>query len=331
MAAHLRNSARTYQRREPEQGLLYRVLLNHLETFLQRTRTREHALPFHVERELRSYLECGILAHGFLRLCCAECNASRTVAFSCKGRGFCPSCMARRMSDTAARLSDAVLPAVPVRQWVLSLPIEIRYRLAYDGPLISAFLAVFLRTVQAWYRQQARAQGYTQVQCGCVTFVQRFGSALNLNPHFHVLMLDGVYACGEAGDAPVFVPAPPLRDADVQRIVEMAAHRLVRLLQQRGVLDDSAEDALAETEPLLAALSAASIQGQVATGPRAGHRVRRVLSDPIEGLRRGPLCFSARGFSLHAATRIEVEDRAGLERLCRYVARPPLAAGPAAS
>ena len=55
--------------------------------------------------------------------------------------------------------------------------------------------------------------------------------------------------------------------------------------------------------------------------------MRRVLSDPIEGLRSGPLCFAARGFSLHAATRIEAEDRAGLERLCRYVARPPLVTG----
>jgi hypothetical protein len=224
------NTARIYQRREPEKGPLYRVLVDHLETFVQRTRTREHSLPSPVEGELRSYLECGILAYGFLRLRCPDGNESRTVAFSCKGRGFCPRCMARRMTDTAARLTDAVLPAVPVRQWVLSLPIEIRYRLAYDGPLIGTFLAVFLRTVQAWYRQQARAQGYTTVQCGSVTFVQRFGSALNLNPHFHVLMLDGVYACGEAGAAPVFVPAPPLRDADVQRIVETAAHRLVRLL-----------------------------------------------------------------------------------------------------
>ena len=113
------------------------------------------------------------------------------------------------MTDTAARLTDEIRPAVPVRQWVLSLPLEIRYRLAYDGPLIGAFLAVFLRTIQAWYRQQARAQGYTDVRCGSVTFVQRFGSALNHAPHFHVLMLDGVYACGEEGAAPVFVPVPP--------------------------------------------------------------------------------------------------------------------------
>ena len=41
----------------------------------------------------------------------------------------------------------------------------------------------FPRTVQAWYRLQARVQGYTEVQCGSVTFAQRVGSALNLNPH----------------------------------------------------------------------------------------------------------------------------------------------------
>ncbi len=120
------------------------------------------------------------------------------------------------------------------------------------------------------------------------------------------------------------MPAPPLSDADVQRIIATAAHRL---LQQRGILDEAEGEILAEKEPLLAALSAASIQGQLATGPRAGYRVRRLLSDPIEGLRGGPLCFSARGFSLHAATRIAAEERAGLERLCRYVTRPPLAVG----
>ena len=113
--------------------------------------------------------------------------------------------------------------------------------------------------------------------------------------------------------------------SDVQRIVELAAHRLVRLLRQRGVLDSTEADALAEESPLLSALSSASVQGQLATGPRAGRRVRRLLSDPSAGQRSGRLCFSARGFSLHAATRIEAEDRLGLERLCRYVLRPPLA------
>ncbi len=83
----------------------------------------------------------------------------------------------------------------------------------------------------------------------------------------------------------------------------------------------------AESEPLLAAMTAASVQGQVATGDRAGQRVRRRLSDPQEGVRSGPLCFASRGLSLHAATGVETTDRAQLERLCRYVMRPPLAAG----
>ena len=172
--------ARPYCRHEPEKHPLYQILAPHLETFLQRTRTSEHQLPDHVEQELRAYLKCGILAHGFVRLRCEDCGESRAVPSSCKRRGWCPSCMGRRMVDTAARLVDEVLPHVPMRQFVLSLPFEIRYRVADDGKLISALLAVFLRTVNAWYRRQARAQGYTGGRCGSVTIVQRFGSAINL-------------------------------------------------------------------------------------------------------------------------------------------------------
>ena len=71
------------------------------------------------------------------------------VAFSCKGRGFCPSCGGRRMADTAAHLVDRILPQTPVRQWVLSLPFALRYRLAYDAALTSAVLGVFVRGIFA--------------------------------------------------------------------------------------------------------------------------------------------------------------------------------------
>ena len=94
-------------------------------------------------------------------------------------------------------------------------------------------------------------------------------------------MLDGVYVSAEYGDAPVFVPAPPLTDEDVQQIVETAAGRIVRLLQRRGILDDAQVDELADGEPLLAAISAASVQGQLATGEGAGLVGRYVLSRPV--------------------------------------------------
>ena len=103
-----------------------------------------------------------------------------------------------------------------------------------------------------------------------MTFVQRFGSSINLNPHFHVLFLDGVYVPAAEGGAPVFVAAPPLADEDVQKLVETASQRIVRLLQRRGLLDDSLVDDLSESEPLQAALSAASVQGQFATGECGG-------------------------------------------------------------
>ena len=179
--------------------------------------------------------------------------------------------------------------------------------------------------VGGWYRRQAQALGHDRARWGSVTFVQRFGSSLNLNPHVHVLMLDGVYVDG--GDAPVFVPAPPLSDQAVQQIVETSARRIIRLGTKRGLLDDTAADPLADEEPVLAVLTAASVRGLTATGARAGQRLRRVLKDPGTGVRTAPLCFACRGFPLHAATRIAGPDRRGLERLCRYVARPALAAG----
>ena len=72
-----------------------------------------------------------------MRVGCDTCARERVVAFACKGRGFCPSCGGRRMADTAAHLVDRVIPSVPVRQWVLSLPFALRYRVAWDATLAS--------------------------------------------------------------------------------------------------------------------------------------------------------------------------------------------------
>jgi hypothetical protein len=75
-----------------------------------------------VQREFYDYLQCGILAHGFLRLRCDTCKQEVLLAFSCKRRGFCPSCAGRRMAQTAAHLVECVMSWVPTRQWVVSAP-----------------------------------------------------------------------------------------------------------------------------------------------------------------------------------------------------------------
>jgi hypothetical protein len=97
---------------------------DHLETFL--THARENyarPLPAYVEQELRAYLRCGVFGYGFTRCHCDACGHDVLVAFSCKGRGLCPSCAGRRMANTGAHLVDRV---VPVRQLVLSIPYELR-------------------------------------------------------------------------------------------------------------------------------------------------------------------------------------------------------------
>jgi hypothetical protein len=227
------------------------------------------------------------------------------------------------MADTSARLVDDVFPSnVPVRQWVLSLPIQIRYRLSYDSTLLEEVLRTFLNVVQGWYQQQGREIGIARCEGGSVTFCQRFGSGLNLNPHFHTLVLDGTYNAKNK----IFHAAPTLQDVDVKEIVETTARKVIELLQRKGVLNDC-YDRFADEQPLLSRIAAASIMGLAATGDRAGMRIRRVLEDPAEAIRTGPLCYASSGFSLHAATRISAGDKIGLERLCKYVSRPPLAQG----
>jgi hypothetical protein len=329
-----RREEKGYEGRRPEESVLYGVVQAELETFLARARRRDHPVPRFVERAFRAYLECGVLAHGFLRLHCDECGYDRLVPFSCKGR-FCPSCAGRRMADTAAHLVDRVLPEVPVRQWVLSLPFPLRYRMAYDAGLTREILNLFLRTLFASLRRRARKRwGIRGGQRGAVTFVQRFGSAAaNLNPHFHTLALDGVYEISRDGPTR-FHPLPPPDAEEVARVVAATARRVARLLEARGLgqgADPDECDSLARNEPLLATLAAASLQGRIATGPRAGQRLLR-LGDRVEpddlgasDARTEPCCASEAGFSLHAAVAVPPRDRCRLERLCRYVARPPLA------
>jgi hypothetical protein len=173
-----------YERHQPEKTLHHAVILEQLETFLARSQSRDQYPPRFVDQELRSFLRCGVLAHGFLRLHSEACGHDRLVAFSCKRRGSCPSCGGRRMADTAAHPVDRVLPEVPIRQWVLTLLYPLRYRCAYDARLTSGVLRAFIRALFAELRRRARKQWDVRPeQCGAVTFIQRFATELRSDAH----------------------------------------------------------------------------------------------------------------------------------------------------
>jgi len=127
-----------YARHRPEATLLYQLVERHYPAFREMRAEGGRSLPDYIEQEFDAYLKCGRLEEGFLRVRCETCHAEKLVAFSCKKRGFCPSCAARRMAETAALLVDQVLPERPLRQWVLSLPHALRFLLARNPAAPSA-------------------------------------------------------------------------------------------------------------------------------------------------------------------------------------------------
>lgn len=153
-----------------------------------------------MDQEFRRYLDCGLLARGFARLRCRECGFERLVAFSCKSR-TCPSCWARKAADIAAHRVDRVLPEAPYRQWVFTFPWELRFLLGVDPTFPSEMLAAFMRVLFAWMHLRARRMGVRRGEPGSVTFVQRFGGAWNLYPHFPCIVPDRV--CAEDQDGPI--------------------------------------------------------------------------------------------------------------------------------
>jgi len=234
------------------------------------------------------------------------------------------------MAETAAHLVDRVFPHdVPVRQWVLTLPWRLRLSVAYDHDLELAVLRAYLGTLFEWYEQRAGRLGMQGARCGAVTYVQRFAGDLRLNPHFHSLLVDGVFT-REPDEAPVFHELPPPTDAEVADLVAEVSRRVGLLLDERGLSDaDGLGEAFQELlweEPALASLGAAAAQGTVALGPMQGFPQPRVRVEGFSPTARpkGRRCAEAEGYNLHANVSIKAGDRERLERVCRYIARPPL-------
>jgi hypothetical protein len=326
-----------YAPRDPSHTVLYTVIAEHLETFLASCHDDPDGsgLPAYVEREFYDYLRCGILAHGFLRLGCDTCHHELLVPFSCKRRGFCPSCAGRRMAQMAAHLVEQVIPWVPTRQWVVSVPIPLRYWMASSQDLTAKVHTIIRTTIGQYYVNQAVQRGHERatVHPGSVTFIQRFGSALNLNLHFHVICLEGVYLDRTDQERkPRFLQSEPPTDTDITEVIQKISRRVIRKLRRLGYLETGLEapvateyDPLRDAAPELARTMAASVQHRIAYGERAGQPVRRIGSgfgSEGEAPRlTGPRCASVHGFSLHANTAIPAHRRDQLEQLIRYTAR----------
>ena len=300
--------------RDAVQGLVR----EHLATFLGHTeRTYAAPLPKYVVDTFEHYLTCGDPSQGFLRCHCDHCGLDVLVAFSCKHRGLCPSCCARRMCNEAAHIVDRVLPNVPVRQWVVSLPFELRGFLAAKPGVFGALDRIFGEEVE---RMAVRLAGVADARTGSIGFGQLLGGSLNLNPHLHTLAVDGVFEKVDGGVR--FHEAPPPSKDDVAEVARRVRDRAVRWLRRQGHIDErAAEERSNETiEP-----SAIEACAQLAlAGGAFLARPYEPKVDPNADLDRKEPRFSARvdGFDVHCAVRVAANDDVRRERLVRYCARP---------
>ena len=234
----------SYERRRPEETLLYQLVERHWPRFRQRAEV-EGELPKFVIDEFEAYLRCGLLEHGLVHLECRSCRHAMVVAWSCKRRGVCPSCLGRRMSDMAAHLVDEVLPEVPIRQWVCSLPWRLRYAMGYDKKLCADVLTAFIGALRSGLRRRAKHEfGLSSVadaQFGALTFIQRADSSLRLNVHFHSIVLDGVHVRDEAGQLR-FRALPSPTPEQVAEVARGTYDRLARVRSRHGRSLDEFDD-----------------------------------------------------------------------------------------
>lgn len=316
----------TYIRRKPEETVLYKVVQGNWLGFQDQVlRDTGYPLPDFVIKEFEEYLRCGLLFYGFLRAQCESCLHEHLIAFSCKRRGFCPSCGGRRMSETAAHLVDFVLPVKPIRQWVISFPFPIRLCLAVRPKIMAKALNITHTTVSAYYRKKAKLPK-SHSKTGAVTLIQRFGGSLNTNIHFHQLFIDGTYELGDKKEPVGFHVVAPPTVKELEQVLNQIIKRLTRYLERQKIIvkdeDENFQLAIPE-EDVLSRLQASSITYRFATGPSKGKKaiVLKTLTDGDHNSKAGLVAKSSE-FSLHAGVACHASEREKLEKICRYIARP---------
>jgi hypothetical protein len=310
-----------YVPRRPQDTLLHRLVREHYATFVAHTEATYAApLPRYVTDAFDRYLACGDFSRGFVRCHCDACAHDVLVAFSCKQRGLCPSCGTRRMCDEAANITDRVLPNAPVRQWVLSLPFELRGMAATKPDVLTVLGRIFAEEVA---RTTKRLAGVTGAETGSVSFPQRFGGSLNLHVHFHLLSADAVFE--KHGERVRMHEAAPPAQTDVAGVARRVHDRALVWLRRHRYLDERpAEDRGNEppAETPVDALARLALSGGTFLG-----RPFLVKDHADEGMDRKEPRSSAtyNGFDVHCAVRLAADDDDGRERLIRYCARPPFA------
>jgi len=221
--------AGVYRPRHPERTVLYRVLFHYFDRFLTEYEHRfEKEYGFFrpiIKEVVERYLDCGNPRCGFARIRCPDCGQEHLVMFSCRTRGFCPSCHAKRLEEWGKWMRETLLLDVPHRQVVFTIPRMLRLFFKYNRKLLGSLCRLALRSLTSYF---AAVTG-SELMPGVIAAIQTFGTRINFHPHLHFLVTEG--GVDQAG---VFHKISRIDDS---RLAELFAREVLDLLVGKELLN----------------------------------------------------------------------------------------------
>ncbi len=218
-----------YRARDPRKTPLFRLLEAHYEPvklyWEQRFEAHYGFFCGFWDQAVAHYLDCGIWDNGFARIRCDACRHEMLVAFSCKQRGLCPSCSAKRGAELGAFLIEHVKEDVGHAQWVFTIPKMLR-PLFFKMRSLRGHLARL-----AWHtvcELMAAAVEESDLRPGMVAVIQTFGDRVNPHPHVHAIVTRGGWTRDDR-----FLPVPFVDPAVAQRLFQ---HKVLAFLEREGLI-----------------------------------------------------------------------------------------------
>jgi len=228
-----------YRPRKPKASPLWQCLKEHFYWFLvdypEKYEAKHGFLKPLIEEVVNKFLNCGDLKRGFARVKCPDCDKQYVLAFSCRGRWFCPSCHQKKVLLFGEFISAEVAFPVPHRQYVLTVPIRLRVYFRNNRKLLKKLCQAAHDSLLDFMRQSLRLP---EGMPGMVMAIQTFGDYVNFHPHLHALVADGLFT-----DTGLFYVMP---EQSLRPLEEMFRARVLALVVKEGLLDpEAAENMLA--------------------------------------------------------------------------------------
>ena len=226
-----------YRPRDPRASPLFQLFETHYETVKSVWEERfERQYGFwqgRWDRAVAAYLDCGLFESGFAIVRCPVCKAEFHVAFSCRCRGLCPSCSAKRAAIFSELLVHRILADVPHAQWVFSIPKMLRPYFLYRRELLGALARLAYETVR---EMMAAASDEPDARPGMVAVIQTFGSSLKWNPHIHAIVTRGVFLANGQWH--------PIPYVDTHKAELVFRHKVLTLLRDLDLISEERIDLL---------------------------------------------------------------------------------------